>query len=60
MTYGCRYVSLFWKEFANLKTKTMAAERIASVRSRDSPQPSVVTNPNPYLNPNLTPTLTQP
>ena len=35
MTYGCRYVSLFWKAFANLKTKTMAAERIAAVLSRD-------------------------
>ena len=32
---GCRYVSLFWKEFANLKTKQMAAERIASVLNRE-------------------------
>ena len=29
------YVSLFWKKFADLKTKTMAAERIASVLDRE-------------------------
>ena len=29
------YVSLFWKEFANLKAKQMAAERIAAVLNRE-------------------------